>query len=276
MCNPTSLNLRTIFPSRSVPGVLAGWKLMFRGAGGMGDVDQGTDEDSFHGILHLVTPAEFKHLDSIESIYNRVQVPVKMYDGTVVEAGVYKMDRSKLAPGVPDALPGERYIDIITRGLKHYNADPEYIAKLAAHPCVPRKKPAEYRLLPNPPEDAPEITQEQLKAGVGPWGTADLLVSVHGKVLKWVSDPTGDPAVAGTYEWAKNRYAGTEACVSIAKTLYEPLYPIPTTYEAMELNARLWTEELFFGFSRATFPLTDRRVGHWEVIGWLEGQRNGR
>lgn len=281
MCNPTSLNLRMIFPTRSQPGILRGWKLMFRGGGGMGDIDRGTAEDSFHGILHLVTPTEFKHLDSIESIYDRVPVEVECYDGTVVQAGAYKMDQTKLTAGVPDALPGERYLDIISRGLRHFHADPAYIEYLEKLPCQPRKKVSEYRLIPHPPEDAPEITQEQLKAGVGSsdpaaWKETDLLCCVHGKVMKWAADPTSSPQVALMYQWAQRRYAGIEACVSIAKTLYEPLYPIPTTYEAMPVEARQWAEELFCSFSRATFPLADRRIGSWEVIGWLEGQRNGR
>ena len=224
--NPTSLNLRNLFPRQSRPGILYGWKLVFRGGGGMGDIDPGSEEDHFHGILHQVTEAEFKHLDSIESIYSRVPVKVTCYDGTIIEAGAYKMDPAKMNQFGPDALPGERYLDIIIRGAIHFGVDPAYIDKLRKIPVQPRRKVAEYRLIPTPPDVI--IPKSVLEAGTGGEGK-DLLISIHGKVCKFTADPHSSPMVMQTYQWAKNRFAGQEICVPVAKVLYEPLYPIPTT-----------------------------------------------
>ncbi len=50
MCNPTSMNLREMFPKQSMPGILHGWKLVFHGKGGMGNIEADTSE-SFHGVL---------------------------------------------------------------------------------------------------------------------------------------------------------------------------------------------------------------------------------
>jgi hypothetical protein len=276
MMNPTSMNLRNLFPRQSKPGILYGWKLVFRGGGGMGDIDQGEPEDNFHGVLHQLTKTEFKHLDAIESIYVRTAVKVTLYDGTLVDAYAYKMDQSKLDPFGPTALPGERYLDIIMRGAVHYGVSPAYIEKLKLVPVQPRKKVHEYRRVPTPPDVT--ITKEQLAAGTGVDG-ADLLISIHGKVLRWAVDPN-DPntpqGVRQSFEWSRNRFAAQEISVNVAKTLYEPLYPIPTTYEEMKLDARLWAEELFYSFTRAAYPPEGTKLGNWEVIGWLEGMRDGR
>ena len=64
-------------------GILRDWKLVFRGMGGMGDI-QAVPGASFHGILHHLTCAEFKHLDTIEATYLRTPVEVECYDGTKV------------------------------------------------------------------------------------------------------------------------------------------------------------------------------------------------
>ena len=85
MMNPTSMQLRNLFPRRSKPGILHGWSLVFRGPGGMGDIKE-DPEGSFHGILHELTTAEFKHLDTIEGLYLRTAVTVLDYEGNNVEA----------------------------------------------------------------------------------------------------------------------------------------------------------------------------------------------
>src|SRR5690348_5375870 len=99
------------------------------------------------------------------------------------------MDKS-----VADAPPGERYIDIITRGCAHFGVDPAYIAKLKAHPVQPRKKPSEYRRVQVPPPVL--ISPETLAAGTGAPDAFDpsrpLIVSINGKVLRWVTMPENE------------------------------------------------------------------------------------
>jgi len=274
MINLTSMNLRNLFPRQSMPGVLHGWKLVFRGVGGMGDIEEAAGE-SFHGVLHQLTCAEFQHLDSIEAVYKRTPVVVDTYDGRKINAFAYKMDPSKMGPQTqPDSLPGERYLDIITRGCRHFGVSEEYIKWLEKVPTVPRKKPEEYRTVPAPPPVV--ISAAELAAGVGatPYDPAvPLLVSINGKVLQWVVTPD-TPGMQMMYSWSQKRYAGTDCTVMVAKTLYEPMFPIPTTYEAMPPVCRGWAEDLFIGFTLRQGGLQDgRRLGAYEVIGWLEGRQ---
>ena len=182
--------------------------------------------------------------------------------------------------------PFQRYLDIIMRGARHFGVDPAYISRLEQVPVQARKKVSEYRSVPTPPERV--ISAEELARGVGSKDfdpAAPLLLAINGKVLRW-GVALDDPKVAGvkaalqsTYEWARARYAGSDVTVGVAKTLYEPLYPVPTTFDAMSEAARAWAEELFVGFSsrappaaRVTGPFG---LGCWEVIGWLEGHKKG-
>jgi hypothetical protein len=224
MCNLTSMNLRNLFPKQSLPGVLKGWKLVFRGSGGMGDIDpcEDPEDPGFHGVLHQLTHAEFKHLDEIESIYERVPVKVDTYDGRVIDAFAYKMSSERLARFGPqvDALPGERYIDIICRGCRHFGVKEEYVTKLAQVPTMPRKKPEEYRCVPTPPPVV--ISKAELAAGTGalPFDPAKpLLVAINGKVLRWARAPEGNQQMS--YEWTQKRFGGQDCTVMVCKTLYE-------------------------------------------------------
>jgi hypothetical protein len=70
------------------------------------------------------------------------------------------------------------------------------------------------------------------------------------------------------------------ACLS-SPQLYEPLYPLPTTYAEMQLDARRWSEEFFYGFTRAAYPPAEAyTLGTWRAVGWLhhpeEGFNRGR
>lgn len=63
-----------------------------------------------------------------------------------------------------DSLPSERYIKIITAGLKHYGADPAWVVAVAAEPYEASKTPDKYLKFPEP-EDAstlPTWTVQQL------------------------------------------------------------------------------------------------------------------
>jgi hypothetical protein len=237
----------------------------------MGDIDE-SPEDSFHGILHLLTHAEFAHLDTIEGIYRRTPVKVTTYDGKIVDAFAYKMDQSRLDKSMPDALPGERYIDIIMRGARHFGVKEEYIEKLRQQPVVPRKKPSEYRRIQTPPwKIIPKSVFEAAKGAPEFDPAFPMMVCVNGKVLSWV-DPPDNPQQKMMYDWSRQRYAGANVSLAVCKTLYEPIYPLPTTYEAMPAEMKAWAEELFVGFtSRFGATQEGMKLGNWEIIGWLEG-----
>lgn len=268
MMNPTSMELRNLKPTKSMPGILRGWKLVFRGMGGMGDILE-SPSDHFHGILHHLTSSEFKHLDTIEGSYLRTPVNIELYNGNHVDAFAYKMDNTKIDPATPNNLPGERYLDIIMRGAVHYGVHQDYIEILKKIHVMPRKKVSEYRSIQTPPDIIISTAELAASTGSDPW-TVDhpLLISVNGKVLRW-SIPVDTSSLSFSYNWSRNRYGATDITVAVSKVLYEPLYPIPTVYEAMPSDMKAWAEELFVGFTRST-PEGDR-LGPWQVIGWLEG-----
>ena len=125
MINPTSLSLRKLEPLESYPGILRGWRLVFRGDCGMASIlpiesqlpslnNHSIPRDDFHGVLHRLTKDQMAKLDVIENSYERLEVYVECYDGRLQKATVYKMAESKLDPSKPDALPSERYLDIIS------------------------------------------------------------------------------------------------------------------------------------------------------------------
>lgn len=123
MINPTSLALRKLAPLESYPAVLAGWRLVFRGDCGMASILPSDSpvlqlephravapRDDFHGMLHRLNREQMMKLDVIESSYERLEVDVRMYDGRMQRATVYKMEERKLDPSKIDCLPSERYI----------------------------------------------------------------------------------------------------------------------------------------------------------------------
>ena len=198
MINPTSLKLRKLAPIDSRPAILRGWRLVFRGDCGMASIlecdspllapiDPQVDPSlqhryrcsapprpDFHGVLHRLSMDQMRKLDVIESSYDRLEVYVDLYDGTRQKATVYKMAEEKLDPSVPDALPSERYLDIICRGCVAFGVAPEYINWLRSHEMVRRKLPSEYKKIP---------VHALHQSGKGLHLTAELLAKYDGATL---------------------------------------------------------------------------------------------
>lgn len=253
MCNPVSLALRgiksvhsltrvllTYFsrPIGSWPAVLHDWQIEFRGGGGMANVREEPGA-SFHGVLHLLTNDDMLALDRIEGSYVRLPVIAKLYDGKEIACTVYKMDETRFVMQVNNP-PGERYLDIISRGLKHYGASEEYITWIQSHPCTPRKQMHECRVIPidRPLQPINECSDDHLLTPSEPlaWrglirldqlekctGTdgRPLMTAVTGKVLEWIG-PLNSPQM----QYALNNHAGKDISLSIARNLYEPRFPV--------------------------------------------------
>jgi hypothetical protein len=64
-----------------------------------------------------------------------------------------------------------RYIRIITEGLRHFGAEPAWVARVAAQPCNPPRPRAEWLRVPEVPHTPgcplPAFTLKQLEAGRG-------------------------------------------------------------------------------------------------------------
>lgn len=217
MCNPISLQLRKLSPVKSFPCSVPGWQLVFRGQGGMGSIEP--DENAcMHAVVHLMSKEDMIVLDGIELSYSRHPVTCHLYEqGITVQATAYIMDPKKMDLTKPSALPGERYLDIIARGCQHYGVQQHYIDWLKAQPCVPRRKPEDYRTFPIP-EQTPIMHFSQLVGKDGSNDT-DLLCAINGKVLKFVGDRE-----QMVFRFAQKNYSGQDITCRIASYLYEPLY----------------------------------------------------
>lgn len=242
MCNPTSLKLRGITPIESYPAILRGWRIVFDGTAGMANVMEDSNA-SFHGVLHRITHDEMIVLDKIEGSYDRLPVTAELYDKRQQCATVYKMDENKLDRSKPPGLPSERYIDIITQGLKHFNADVNYINWLQHQPCIPRKQSADYAKLILPCNNCREYTLDELSQYDGRDGR-DLLIAVNGKVLKWIGD-LNNPSTRMQHDYIQQRYAGTDVTFKWSRMLYEPKYRIATCYNEMQSEHKAWVEDMF-------------------------------
>ncbi len=113
--------MRKLSPVRSYPAQLVGWNIHFDNTGfsanstqcalknvnmpfilspgGMADIIEhpgGVDlVSSFHGVLHLLSEADFATLDGIELTYDRTAVNARLYDGTIVPCWAYKTKTGK-------------------------------------------------------------------------------------------------------------------------------------------------------------------------------------
>jgi len=258
MMNPVSLQLREIQPIESYAGEIDGWELVFKGAGGMGSVDE-KQGAVLYGVLHRLVESEMAMLDKMEASYKKVALDCKYGDGKVQKCMVYQMDPTKLLPG-PNNPPGERYIDIITQGAQHYKVNPAFVEWLKTVKVTPRKKPSEFKKLPAPKVDQ-KISKEDLAKHDGS-NNSEMWMSVNFKVCKWVGD-LSLPQNVMMYEFCK-RWAGKEATIMFARGLYEPRYPIPTTLEAMPEEHRALIEDQFAGWQVMREPAV------WQVIGSMQ------
>jgi hypothetical protein len=68
------------------------------------------------------------------------------------------------------SLPSDRYIRIITAGLRHFGADPAWIDWVAAQDCKHGREPHQYFKLPVP--ESAQLQQQQQQQGQGDPGTS--------------------------------------------------------------------------------------------------------
>lgn len=59
-------------------------------------------------------------LDQIEQAYQRSSIKVKLYDGKIIDAWVYKRQDDCERNKKVDKPPTERYLDIMIRGASYY------------------------------------------------------------------------------------------------------------------------------------------------------------
>jgi gamma-glutamylcyclotransferase len=82
-----------------------------------------------HGVLYLLTPADFDRLDWTEGVnlglYTRIPVTVAVGDGEPLAAFTYRSSRSS-----PGRKPSPRYMRLLLDGAAEHGLPPEYVQLL--------------------------------------------------------------------------------------------------------------------------------------------------
>lgn len=269
MINDTSIRLRGLKPYKSVPTFILGQKLSFFGAAGMASIEDSEDpEQKTHGVLHFLTPEDMETLDKIEASYMRIAVVAHVYKPhdaaavpvDTVTVGAYRIDPEKMVHYKgPSKPPTERYIDIITRGCRHFGIAEPYIQWLLSVEVVPRKKANEFQKFTHLPRifgPCRVFATSDLPRWKGEDGQIFCL-SVSGKVIRY----HGDIKDAGPI---RQRRGGIDMTLIGCRMIYEPLYPIVNSVEEMTLEHKAFVEDFLFGYTSGMSP------GKWCVIGWLK------
>lgn len=229
MMNPVSMRLRGIQPvGASKPAKLQGYRIHFFGEAGMAECLPADEGSCIHGVLHTIRQHEAEKLDAIETGYDRRYVNVVDYEGKEIDAYAYcRQDKNIQRGDGHDNPPSERYIQVLADGAAHYGVDQEYVDFLKSHEVVPRTKPEDYESFKLPGvadvDECRVYTRQEIEAADGKDGR-DLLVTVNGKVLKAVCDPSESIFVR---RFVIHGVVHSE--VVWARYLYEPMFGEPPT-----------------------------------------------
>ena len=264
MMNPISLYLRDITPLFSYPARCLNYKLVFRGFGGMADIDV-CPEAEFHGVVHLLSHEDMTRLDSVEFTYRRIPVDSINYQGQSHLVTAYKMNVENL----PMNMPTERYLDVIVKGCEYFKVESEYVTKLKNEQAViPRKQPHTFKSFTDIPPDV-SYSSEELARHNGNNPSLPVWTSINGKVLEYVDLPydENDPiseTQKRTHLFIKSRFAGREATYVLARVLYEPLYHLSSDEHQLCEEQRAQLEDDLYC---RIFSIENK--ARWKLIGRL-------
>lgn len=138
---------RMIKPAESVPAVAPDYMLTFQQPGlpyrepGFATVEPLRDgARPCHGVAHLMTPTQWEYYKESEGAtglsdtgYAAVEVQLETYDGRKL-TGYTLMTQPKslqIFKGV-EALPSQRYLDLLRTGAVEHGLEPDYVAYLNA------------------------------------------------------------------------------------------------------------------------------------------------
>ena len=220
MLNPTSMRLRNIHPVSSTPAKLPGFRLHFFGEAGMAEALP--DQDGcLHGVIHVLNDDEARHLDKIETGYDKTFATAVTYDGTEVEVYVYCRKDENIERGKEhDSPPSERYLQILSEGAEHFGVDPNYNQFLRTHHFEPRTKSEDYPSFDLPLGKIKTYTKAEIDKADGKDGRP-FMASINGKVIKAMRGH--DQMVV--QRWVKVGIDHFELVLS--RNLYDPKYGEP-------------------------------------------------
>jgi len=133
---------RGLRPIESRPARLRGYKLSFRHRGGFGTVEEAREGDEWrevHGVLHLLSHADYCRLAAMEHEYRPCEVEAEPYDGgPPIKAIVFVTPPERLIrSGLP---PTSRYLGLLQKGAPEWPLDDRYTSWLKSLPSIDNGK----------------------------------------------------------------------------------------------------------------------------------------
>ena len=232
--NPISLSHRKIQPLASRPAVILGFRLRFFSPMGFAEAvrDAGSQ---FHGVVHDLTEDQMVLLDEVEGhLYHREMAKAQFYDtDETFDVTVYCL-RSSLER--TEAIPQERYLEIMTEGAKHFGVNQLYVKWLQNLPREPRPSPADFLSFGPCPNVA--MTREEVSKFDGTNG-CPMYVTMNGKVIELLDQSSRVGLVV------KMRRKGILAVEEWApRMVYDPKYGVPGSIEAMDPEHSAYLEHM--------------------------------
>lgn len=120
---PTSL--KGTQPLENQPAILLNYQDSIFGIMGAAEAVPAKGHRAFHGMVHTVSDADMKVLNEIE---HPTPATAELYDGTTTPVTVYCGSGGN--ENTDEALPQDRYLDIMQGGARHFGVKEEYIVSL--------------------------------------------------------------------------------------------------------------------------------------------------
>lgn len=199
-----------------------------------------------HGVLmKFKSKGEWLKFQEYDPGYNEPdEVKVYRYDAPEEEPiTAYTMvmkcfDEMKLDRPIQN-LPVERYLKLISGGLRHYGADEDYIEdQILSVPYIPAKAPEEYDTFPQASNPLPTITMAAYKKLAQ--RSSDLYFIMNQNVVRLGPHDPGSPAAV----WLRERMHGKgEGTLIVHQTIVEPGLPIADREEDLTPLHHGWAED---------------------------------
>eukprot|EP00522_Entomoneis_paludosa_P015701 CAMPEP_0172451738 /NCGR_PEP_ID=MMETSP1065-20121228/9647_1 /TAXON_ID=265537 /ORGANISM="Amphiprora paludosa, Strain CCMP125" /LENGTH=356 /DNA_ID=CAMNT_0013203709 /DNA_START=296 /DNA_END=1366 /DNA_ORIENTATION=- len=264
MANPISRQRRSVVSRYEQPAVLPHYELLFV-TGGIATISPRPQDSSkeVHGILMELTQAGWESMIQFEMGYDIVQVTVIPYEGTTVYpqvppnvpivANMFRLpDASEQHPCAPE----ERYIKIISQGLRTYGALESYIESTILNSgWIPNAKREDYQKFPiakvNDDDSEPtlmalseytweEYQQLHLEKPSFVFGNR-VYQFPHGHPDNL--DERNNPQVANVWKWMTLNILGRDCSTwKFWNTLYDPDLPPVASPEELTTLHQEWAE----------------------------------
>eukprot|EP00878_Enallax_costatus_P016406 GHUV01017209.1.p1 GENE.GHUV01017209.1~~GHUV01017209.1.p1 ORF type:complete len:274 (+),score=73.30 GHUV01017209.1:394-1215(+) len=161
-------------------------------------------------------------------------------------------------------LPTERYITIITQGLRHFGADPAWIQHILSQPFKPDKQPSQYLTAPvaGTANELLTWTQQQLSEHIGRVESHKAIIGCGCKVLE--VDFSSNAAVPYV-DTLRDKMSGRDIAFWLCQVLYDPRLPPLNSPADVQPEHAAFAEDMTMEWSKLQ-GMTMKQIA------WLEKQ----